>query len=151
MEGVNYKSIWKYFKIQENFDMCKKCEKILLGEEDLSLRKHLSLYHQINVFDDGKVPASTIPFLHDHFRFGMMATCDYCRETEYYLELLNKLITHLIRFHKESHLLTEKVYKILTFSKIKCVRCCLLNFHLHRMHSSLMIHSVRHPEELLYE
>jgi len=47
--------------------------------------KYLNLHHQINVFNDGKFPVGTIPFLHDHFRFGMMATCNYCCKPENYL------------------------------------------------------------------
>jgi len=49
MERVNYKSIWKYFKIQGNVDMCKKCKNILLGEEDASgSPEHLNLERKMH-------------------------------------------------------------------------------------------------------
>jgi len=151
MEGVKYESIWKHFKIQDNVDMCKKCEQILLGEKDLSLRKHLNLHHQINMFNDGKFPVGTIPFLHDHFRFGMMATCNYCCKTEKYLKILNKINIHLRLSHEEARL-TENVYKVLTFFEIECERCSLLGIRLHRTHSSLIRHlEVKHPEKLPYD
>jgi len=151
---IKYNSnIWKYFKIQENFDMCKECKKILLGEEDLlTLRKHLNSYHQINIFDEGKFPVCTIPFLHDHFRIETMATCTYCYKTENYLKILDKLRIHVICAHRESYLLTENIYKILTLSEVECDRCRIIGMRVHYMHSSLIRHlEVKHPEKLPYD
>jgi len=151
-EGIKYNSIWKHFNIQKNFDMCKKCKRILLGEEDLqTLRRHLNVYHQIDIFDDVKFPACTIPYLHKHFQFGIMTTCNYCCKTESYLKILDKLKIHFICFHKGTHLLTtENIYKILILSEVKCMDCFAIIYHLHRMYSSIEHLEVKHPEKLSY-
>jgi len=157
MERVNYKSIWKYFKIQGNVDMCQKCKKFLLEEDPptSNIVKHLNLYHQIDVLDDGKFPACTIPLLHDHFRFGMM-TCDYCCKTEDYLKVLDELKAHLKEiFHEKYHVLTtEEMYRILyhfTMFNAKCNLCRAISTQLYHMHTSLVRHlKVKHPEMLSY-